>query len=165
MNGQKAKTTPEEFTGITLDSGKSDVPIMNERGEQTGVFRFNPTDLDMVSRYNRVAEEFNKVLEPLANGGDDDTDPLALMNEAGNRIIELMDYVLGGNSKEAFFAECSPLSLRNGRFYCEDVFDAVGAFISKKFDTEVSKMLAPGDFRQKVPGDFRHFAPEEFSQF
>lgn len=27
------------------------------------------------------------------------------------------------------------------------------------------KMLAPGDFRQKVPGDFRHFAPEEFSQF
>ena len=27
------------------------------------------------------------------------------------------------------------------------------------------KMLAPGDFRQKVPGDFRHFAPEDFSQF
>ena len=50
---------------ITVDDGSRRVPIMNTDGEEIGVFRFHPTDLGIIERYNRLAEKFDAITEPL----------------------------------------------------------------------------------------------------
>ena len=142
MDEQKNLKAEEFDGGISVESGKISVPIRNELGEQTGVLRFNPTDVKMVDRYNEVADKFSEVMAPLGENNDSDEDPMQLMNAAGDKIIELMDYILDGNSREAFFQHCHPFSPVNGKFYCERVFEAVGSFISKRFDVELKHLDA-----------------------
>lgn len=141
MDETKIAKTEEFDSGIALDSGKINVIIRNEQGEQTGVFRFNPTDVMMVTRYNEVVDKFDSVLAPLAER-QDDTDTMKVLDEAADKLIELFDYVLDCDSREAFFKHCHPFSPVNGQFYCERVFEAVGMFISKKFEAEIKKMNA-----------------------
>ena len=140
MDEQKVMKEEVFDGGIAVDSGKINVIIRNELGEQTGVFRFNPTDVMMVKRYNEVVDKFESVMAPLVDNSDPEADPMKIMDEAGDKMIELMDYVLDGNSREAFFNHCHPFSPVNGKFYCEHVFEAVGNFISKKFDAEIKSM-------------------------
>ena len=50
---------------ITVDDGSRRVPIINADGEEIGAFRFHPTDLGIVERYNRLAEQFDAITAPL----------------------------------------------------------------------------------------------------
>lgn len=136
MNEVKNLTAP----GIDLDDGKISVPIRNQFGEETGVFRFDPTDIRMVDRYNEVAEQFGSVMQNLDEKKKQGSDPLYLLDKAGDRVIELMDYVLGGDSREAFFKKTHPFSPRGGVFYCERVMEAVGKLIEQEFEGEVKQM-------------------------
>ena len=54
--------------------------------------------------------------------------------------IEFLDYVTGGNSREAFFQKIHPLSPQNGHFYCEQVFEVIGAFIKQSTEAEGAKI-------------------------
>ena len=119
----------EEMT-IVIQDRRISVPVRNQLGEQIGVFRFDPTDVNIVKRYNEASEKFAEILN-----GIDGEDANAF-DEAGEKIIEFLDYVLGGNSREAFFAQTHPLSPQDGRFYCEQVFEMIGNFIVQKFEAE-----------------------------
>ena len=119
----------EEMT-IVIQDRRISVPVRNQLGEQIGVFRFDPTDVNMVKRYNEVSEKFAEILNGIDGEGVD------ALDEAGEKIIEFLDYVLGGNSREAFFAQTHPLSPQDGRFYCEQVFEMIGNFIVQKFEAE-----------------------------
>ena len=83
MNEEKNLTAP----GIDLDDGKISVPIRNQFGEETGVFRFDPTDIRMVDRYNEVAEQFGSVMQNLDEKKKQGSDPLYLLDKAGDRVI------------------------------------------------------------------------------
>ena len=50
---------------IVVDDGCVKVPIRNKQGEQVGVFMFRPTDIGIVDRYNQLAADFDKIVEPL----------------------------------------------------------------------------------------------------
>jgi hypothetical protein len=41
---------------------------------------------------------------------------------------------------EAFFSIVNPFTPVNGRFFCEQVLDVLGAYIEKQFDAEVKKI-------------------------
>ena len=133
---------------IIIDDGYKRIPIRNELGEQIGEFRFNPTDINIVNRYNEIAGKFEEVVKPLANAGIDgngegtDDESIMLLNEAEDRMIELMDYLLGSDSKDAFFKKVHAFSPSGGQFYCEKVFEAVGAYITKKFNKEIAATSA-----------------------
>ncbi len=142
------KTVHDTDNMIVIDDGRIDVPIRNQFGETIGVFRFNPTDVNIVNRYNKAADEFEKVLEPLAehnidkDGKGDTESAIDALNEAESKLIDLFDYILDGNSREAFFSKVHAFTPTNGRFFCEIMFQAVGSFISKKFAKETKKMSA-----------------------
>ena len=55
-------------------------------------------------------------------------------------MVELMDYVLNGNSREAFFSKTHIFTPMGGVFFCEKVYDAIGKYISKRFDAEVKRV-------------------------
>ena len=133
---------------IVVDDGSITVPVKNTEGEQIGMFRFRPTDFNIVKRYNEVAEKFADALKPLAeaniesNGEGSDEESIEILNGVEKTLFEMVDYLFDGNAAEAFFGKMHAFSVIDGNFYCENVLNAVGAFISSRFDAEIKKMSA-----------------------
>lgn len=141
-------TNTQNFTGIVVDDGSVRESIRNKHGDEIGVFYFRPTDIGIIDRYNKVAADFDKITAPLENvninpdGTVDEKNEaeMAAMNEAEAKLFEACDFLFGGNMSEAFFGKMHPFSPVSGRFYCENALDAVGKYISKQFDSEVTKI-------------------------
>lgn len=136
----------KKYTEIVVDDGSIRVPIKNQHGDEIGVFYFHPTDVGIVSRYNEMVADIDKVLEPLENleiGADgtasDDASAEALA-EAEKRLCAALNHVFGGNMAEAFFGSMHPFSPVGGVFYCERAIESVGNFITAQFDVETKKM-------------------------
>ena len=134
---------------ITVDDGSRRVPILNMDGEEIGAFRFHPTDIGIIDRYNRMAEQFDTITEPLdgltvpENGEMDVTDPnlTAALGEAQGRLYEAVNKLFASDgAAEAFFGTMHPFSPVNGEFYATQVLQKVGAFIGAQFDTETKAM-------------------------
>ena len=133
---------------IVVDDGYRLIRVQNSLGEEIGKFRFNPTDINMVNRYNEIADQFEEIVKPLSDanitkdgeGADDDS--VVLLNEAEDKMIELMDYVLNCDSREAFFAKTHLFTPTDGVFYCEKVLQSIEAFIKAKFEAETKKVNA-----------------------
>lgn len=134
---------------ITVDDGSRRVPILNMDGEEIGAFRFHPTDIGIIDRYNRMAEQFDAITEPLdgltvpENGEMDVTDPklTAALGEAQARLYEAVNGLFNSDgAAEAFFGKMNPFSPVNGEFYATQVLQKVGAFIGAQFDTETKAM-------------------------
>lgn len=135
---------------ITVDDGSRRVPINNMQGEEIGVFYFHPTDIGIIERYNKMADSFDAITEPLAalEGGFDGADDklegaqLEALKEAETRLYAAVNELFGGDAAGAFFGSMHPFSPVDGNFYCETVLQAVGQFISAQFDAETKKMSA-----------------------
>ena len=134
---------------ITVDDGSRRVPILNMDGEEIGAFRFHPTDIGIIDRYNRMAEQFDAITEPLdgltvPEGGEMDvTDPklTAALGEAQGRLYKAVNGLFNSDgAAEAFFGKMNPFSPVNGEFYATQVLQKVGAFIGAQFDTETKAM-------------------------
>ena len=138
----------QNFTGIVVDDGSVRESILNKHGEEIGVFYFRPTDVGMIDRYNKMAADFDNITAPLENvninpdGSVDEKNEaeMAAMDEAVKRLYDACNYLFDGNFSEAFFGKMHPFSPVNGRFYCENALDAVGKYISRQFDREVTKV-------------------------
>lgn len=133
---------------LVVDDGTITVPIRNKQGQPVGKFVFSPTDIHMLDRYNEIAADFEKIVEPLEHininpdGSTDEGDDAAMaaMGEATQRLYDACDYLFGGNMSEAFFGKVHPFSPVDGRFYCENVLEAVGGFIAKQFNRSTQKL-------------------------
>jgi len=134
---------------IIIDDGSERVPIKNKFGDEIGVFYFKPTDMGIIDRYNKIAKDFSEITEPLERAEigpegtvDDlsDSEAIAALKEAEKRLREAVDYLFDGNMSEAFFGKMHPFSPVGGRFYCELAIEAVGSFISDRFDTETDRI-------------------------
>lgn len=129
---------------IVVDDGSVNVPIKNMLGTVIGEFTFRPTDIDMINRYNEVVTGFEEVIAPLESIGlnpdgtpsTDDAADIEILNTVKAALFEKVDYLFGGNASEAFFKNMHPFSLVKGSFYCENMIEAVGKYISAAFDRE-----------------------------
>lgn len=132
--------------GIVVDDGSVEVPIYNTLNEQIGLFRFRPTDFNIINRYREIAGKFSEVTAPLVeanidtNGEGADEESVKIINEAQAKLFELVDYLFDGNAAEAFFGKMNPFSPVGGKFYCEHALAGIGDFISKKFDAELTSV-------------------------
>ncbi|MCM1508687.1 MAG: hypothetical protein NC177_16390 [Ruminococcus flavefaciens] len=145
-----SESNVKNFNGIVVDDGSVREVIRNKLGEEIGVFVFRPTDIGIVDRFNKVAAEFDKITAPLENVNinadgtvdENNEDELAAFKEAEKRLFEACDYAFGGNMSAAFFGKMNPFSPVNGKFYCENALDVVGAYIAKQFNKETAKINA-----------------------
>ena len=135
---------------IVVDDGSRVVPIINQMGEKIGEFKFRPTDIGIVTRFNETVGEFDKILEPLenvnidvngnANEEDNGVEEIAAFDEAVKRLYKAVDYIFGGNASEAFFGTMHPFSPVDNNFYCMQVLEKVSAFIGQQYDAELKKV-------------------------
>ena len=125
---------------IVVDDGSRRVPIHNALGEEIGQFRFHPTDIGIIERYNRMVEHFDEITRPLEQfAGEDEAAQAEALREAEKRLYEAVNGLFGGDAAGAFFGEMHPFSPVGGAFYCEAVLKAVGAYISEQFDAETAR--------------------------
>ena len=134
---------------ITVDDGSRRVPIMNTEGEEIGAFRFHPTDIGIIERFNRLADRFASITEPLeaiqldGDGAADLEDPklTEALKEAERRLSEAVNELFNSDdAAAAFFGKMHPFSPVNGEFYATQVLQQVGAFIGAQFDTETKAL-------------------------
>lgn len=134
---------------ITVDDGSRRVPIMNTEGEEIGAFRFHPTDIGIIERFNRLADRFASITEPLeaipldGDGAADLEDPklTEALKEAERRLSEAVNELFNSDdAAAAFFGRMHPFSPVNGEFYATQVLQQVGAFIGAQFDTETKAL-------------------------
>lgn len=141
----------EESLDIVVDDGTVLVPVKNTFGEMVGEFRFRPTDFNIVKRYNEVAQKFGEVVKPLVdanidtNGEGADEESMKILNEVEAELFKLVDYLFDGNMAQAFFGKMHAFSPVDGKFYCENALEAVGQFISRKFDEETKQISSRVD--------------------
>ena len=135
---------------VVINDGRRKVTIKNQNGDVIGSFRFNPTDINIVNRYNESVDKFAEIVKPLsdydinANGEGDDAEAIRALNDAEANLIGLMNYVLDGDFGEAFFSKTHAFAgVEDGdeiKFYSEIAFDVIGRYISQKFDSETKKL-------------------------
>lgn len=144
-----AKDIKNMNMSIVVDDGSRRVPIQNTNGEEVGEFTFHPTDLGIVQRYNQMAGSFDDITAPLAGITPNDAGEIDIfdqknieaLTEAEKRLRDAVNKLFGSdNAAEAFFGKMHPFSPINGDFYCAQVLQRVGEFISAQFDTETKAM-------------------------
>ena len=141
---------------ITVEDGLRMVPIKNKMGQQIGVFDFRPTDFDIITRFNEMAqrwdEEVRKPLNALGDAPDvSDPEAEAALQKAKEKLFALCDYACGGNMSEAFFGSMNPFSPVDGGLYCENVLSAVSDFLAAQFNRETAKIS--GRVKKYLPAD------------
>lgn len=140
----------QEEEVIVINDGRRKVTIKNQNGDVIGSFRFNPTDVNIVKRYNESVDKFADIVKPLvdydikADGEGEGDEAVAALDSAETRLIELMDYILDGDFGQAFFSKTHAFAgVEDGKeikFYCEVAFDVIGRYISQKFEAETKRL-------------------------
>lgn len=130
---------------IVVDDGYVHVPMYNLGGDKIGEFSFQPTDVDIVNRFNESMEKFDEVISPIkefAEKAGEDADPMDALNEARDRLFKACDYIFNAETGKSLFGRMHPFSLVDGKFYCEEVFDKLGQFIAAQFGEQTKKVNA-----------------------
>ena len=123
---------PQEILTLHVDTGAQIINI-DDKGEIIGQFRFNPTDLDIVKRYEKVVEKISAITLPEE---PDEKDILAVSDE----IKDSFDYLLNYKVSDGIFAKCNPLTpIANGDFYFENVMDGIANLIEKTMNQRIEK--------------------------
>ena len=123
---------------FVIDDGRKEFVIENKLGEELFRFSLNPSDTNIIKRYDEVAEDFAR-LDNILNQEDTAKGWL----EGEEFVIEKLDYILGYKVAEKFFKVMGAFSLlASGKFYIEEVFDAIGRVISSETGARVKKLTA-----------------------
>lgn len=129
------KLVKPQGNDIVVDDGTKIYNIKNLRGKLLGVFEFRPADTNIVNRYEEVVDFFNNLTVPEAE------DMEKTVREVENQVVEKIDYLIGGDSKEAFFSIMGAFSvLASGELFFENVLGAVAKVIEREFSVRTKKL-------------------------
>lgn len=120
---------------LTVDTGAVNIAVQDTDGLIIGMFKFIPTDTDIIRRYGKVVDYFNGVTFP-DNPSEEEYFKL------DDEIRGQLDYLLNGNVSEGVFAKCAPLTVvSNGDLFFEQIIDGIGKLIEKTMKTRIDKKM------------------------
>lgn len=120
---------------ILVNDGSKSYEIVNQDGEVLGVFRFNPSDSNIIEKYNGVVESLEAAFQKVDTGDEE------FVMEASREIKEKFDDLFGQNTSKTFFSITGPLTpLSNGQLFAENVVEAIGFIIEKEMKVRVKKV-------------------------
>ena len=123
---------PQEVMTLSVDTGSVLINV-DDKGEVIGQFRFNPSDPDILRRYEAVVDAMNAIVIPEDAGADD-------MLRVSDEIKKQFDFLLNYNVSDGIFAKCNPFSMTaGGDFYFESVLDGIAGLIEKVTNQRIEK--------------------------
>lgn len=126
---------------IVVDRGLEQYTIEDKNGTVLGKFEMNPADLELVKRYEHVAEAVSHI----ADNVDESKDIVDIVKEMEEKLNNQIDYLFNSNVSQSFFSITSPFTvLANGEFFVENVLNAIGKLIEaetgKRFEKVQTKI-------------------------
>lgn len=110
------------------------IEIKDTRGNVTGGFYWNPSDLDVANRCEKVVEVFEK-LHVDENAGDEE------LYKVSDEIKKQFEYLLNTDVSALF--QNNPLSPRpDGTLYAEYLLDVITTFIETEMDVRIKRTSA-----------------------
>lgn len=121
---------------VKVNTGAVNVIIGDEFNEEIGSFKFIPTDLDIVDRYEKAIEEFENITL------SDDAD-FSEFKKISDQIKDIFDYLLNYKVSDTLFKVCNPLTpISNGDFYFEACLETIGNIVEETLDKRLAKKKA-----------------------
>ena len=123
-----------------IDNGLKTYDIVDQNNKTLGQFSFNPSDTNIIERYNKAVAEFPAVVDKFQKmeGKKKTTD---LLPELDQYTYELIDRIFNAEVSENFFSIMGPFSvLANGHFFVESVIETIGSVIESEMGARVKKM-------------------------
>lgn len=123
----------QQTNDIIIDDGSKVYNIKNKQGKMLGKFEFRPSDTNIVERYGEVVDFFNNFTVP--ENKDD------AIKTAEKEMIDKMSYLIGADSKEAFFSIMGPFSaLASGELFIENVLGSIAKVIEKELSIRTKRV-------------------------
>lgn len=120
---------------IQINDGSKSYEIVNQNDKVLGVFTFNPSDMNIIDKYNDVVESLKTATEKMSTGKEEG------LTEASSLIREKMDILFGEDTSKTFFSITGPLTpLSNGQLFVENVLEEIGAIVEKEMNVRVKKV-------------------------
>lgn len=114
---------------IVVDNGLERFVIKNQKGEELGEFWMNPTDVEIIKRYDTVADNLAKVADCVT----DDMPTEEIIKVLEEKVSTEINYLFNADVASSFFSITSPFSvLSTGEFFVENVLNAISAIISDR---------------------------------
>jgi hypothetical protein len=126
---------------IVVDRGLEEYTIEDKNGTVLGKFEMNPADVELVKRYEHVAEAVSHIADDV----DESKDIVDIVKEMEEKLNKQIDYLFNSNVSQSFFSITSPFTvLSNGEFFVENVLNAIGSLIKvetgKRFEKVHTKI-------------------------
>ena len=123
---------------ITFNTGAKSYEIVDQDGNELGVFRFIPSDAGILKRYKEAAAFFSGINDRIKNKDFEEILP-DLEKEAGEKI----DLLFGASVSESFFKITSPFTIiDSGETFAEQIITVIGGIIEKELSEREKKQQA-----------------------
>lgn len=123
---------------ITFNTGAKSYEIVDQEGNELGVFRFIPSDAGILKRYKEAAAFFSGINDRIKNKDFEEILP-ELEKEAGEKI----DLLFGASVSESFFKITSPFTIiDSGETFAEQIITVIGGIIEKELSEREKKQQA-----------------------
>ena len=120
---------------LEIDDGSVTFTINNNENKKIKVY---PTDFNIIKRMKTAEKEMNKALDDYANSPDteDTEDEVDTLNSIINNCI---NKIFAYDVSSVVFGEISPLTISDGKFYCQKFLEAIMPIISNIIEDEAEK--------------------------
>lgn len=127
---------------IKIDDGSKSYEIVNQDDKVIGTFTFNPSDANVVKRYDAVVDSLEQYFEQVK----DNTLTKELFVEAQDIITDKFSELVGEDASKTFFSICGPFTpMQNGNLYLQNVIEAVAGIIEKETQKRMKKVQTKMD--------------------
>lgn len=119
---------------LSVNSGVMNIDV-NDNGEVIGQIRFNPSDIDIIRRYEKVVDIMNGYTMP-----ENPTDQELL--DFTDKVKELTDELLGYPVSDVLFGRTNPYTPNGkGELFFENVWNGLKILIETTMNQRVEKSL------------------------
>ena len=126
---------------IKLNNGIKTYSIEDQDGNILGSVSFNPSDTQVIERYNKAVAEYNLLPEELQRLKT--ASSVEKMEFLNKKAADLIDRVFGANISQTFFSIMGPFSpLDNGQYFVENVLEGLGKAFEESTGERVNKVNA-----------------------
>lgn len=125
---------------IIIDDGFKTYELINKDKKVLGVIAFNPSDVNIVHRYKKVAEELEKIdVNVKAEGDTEET--IEAIRQADEIAYEKINYLTNADVSKTLFSIMGPYSIMpSGQSFVEYIMEVIANIITQETGARVKKM-------------------------
>ncbi len=127
---------------IKIDDGSKSYEIVNTEDRLIGTFTFNPSDTNIVQKYDAVVDSLDKYFDEIKGANFTKESFIA----AQDAIIDKFSELVGEDASKTFFSICGPFTpMQNGNLYLQNVIEAVAGIIEKETQKRMKNVQSKMD--------------------